>query len=279
MSIVSKSCRSTDCVHREQVERVRNHGQEKRAGDSRLLIENDRARLATNKSVSLPSIVGSLNYAAIMTRPDIGFSFAYVSRFQTNYDETHIKYAKQIFAYLNQTKNHKLRYSGKDAKIELIAYVDADFGTAEDRRSTSGYVIMMAGGAISWSSRKQRQPSLSSAEAEYIALSDLSQEIKWLRMLLAELGHEQKFPTMVYEDNQPCIVMASQRVTNQRTKHIDIKYHFTRHMVETNEIKLEYVKSCDNAADMFTKALARPNLHKHHEAIGLFNSSAGCVRV
>lgn len=77
-----------------------------------------------------------------------------------------------------------MRYDGKNAKVELKAFVDADYGTTVDRRSTTGYVIMMAGGAISWSSRKQRLVTLSSAEAEYVALSELSQEIYWIRMML-----------------------------------------------------------------------------------------------
>ena len=110
----------------------------------------------------------------------------------------------------------------------------------QDRRSTSGNVFLLGGGAITWSSRKQSSVALSTVEAEYMALSVATQEAVWLRQLQEELGVPEGCPTLIYEDNQGVISMAKNPVFHKRTKHIQICYHFVREAVEQGTITLEY---------------------------------------
>ena len=131
---------------------------------------------------------------------------------------------------MNTTNDLCLAYDGnKYPKIELEVYVDSDFGgTAQDRRSTTGYAIKMAGGVIDYVSKKQPNVTLSSAEAEYVAACSVTQSVMQFRSILNELGFSQEKPTLIHEDNQSCITISSDYVTNGRTRNIDIKYHYVR---------------------------------------------------
>jgi hypothetical protein len=136
---------------------------------------------------------------------------------------------------------------------------DSDWGSDVDkRRSTTGFVFKLAGGPISWASKVQPTVALSSTEAEYMAACSAAQEAIWIRLLLKEMGFEQKEPTILNEDNQGCIRLSANDNSHQRTKHIDIKHHFVRERVKSGEIKLEYVNTKENLADMQTKALPTP---------------------
>jgi hypothetical protein len=151
---------------------------------------------------------------------------------------------KRIFRYLNGTKNKKIKYS-KFGNSNLVGYSDADWGgDLSDRKSTSGYVFILAGAAISWSSKKQPIVALSSTEAEYIALCSAAQEAMFLKSLLVDLGFLNKNEAVtLYSDNQGAISIAKNNVTNNRTKHIDIKFHYIREKVLSNDIKLEYIST------------------------------------
>ena len=137
------------------------------------------------------------------------------------------------------------------------------------RRSTSGNVFLLGGGAITWSSRKQSSVALSTVEAEYMALSVATQEAVWLRHLQEELGVTETGATLIYEDNQGAISMAKNHVFHKRTKHVQIRYHFVREAVEQGTIILEYCRTDDMLADSFTKGLARDKFEKLRAGIGL----------
>jgi hypothetical protein len=186
-----------------------------------------------------------------------------------------MEYVKQIMKYLYGTRDHCLKYQGP-AEVELTAYVDASYASEpSDRRGTTGFVILMANAAVSWCAKKQDCNTLSSAEAEYVALCSATKEIVWLRQVLNELGFEQLKPTTVYCDNQAAIHMANDNILNERSKHIDIRYHYTRKAIEAKQITLKYVRSADNHADLFTKPLGQNLLHKHSQAIGLTTADQG----
>jgi len=148
---------------------------------------------------------------------------------------------------------------------KLTAYADADWGNSKDRKSTSGYLIEF-GGAVSWGSRRQKCVALSSTESEYVAAAHTVQQVKWIRALLKDLGFPQDQPTTVFEDNQACIKMIENETETQRTKHIDIKYHFLKHEQKNGVVKFVYMPTEDNLADLFTKPLPIPrfkNLCNH----------------
>ena len=186
-------------------------------------------RLQKEDGVSKPvnttlyqSIVGSLLYAAIATRPDIAQAVEVVSKFCANPTQSHLTAAKRILRYLKGTVYLGLSYK-KCADGNLIGYSDADWaGDMDDRHSTSGNLFLLAKGAVSWLSKKQATVALSTTEAEYVALSAATQEAIWLRRLLADVGKPHKEPIVVNEDNQGAIAMAKNPVGHARTKHIDI---------------------------------------------------------
>ena len=159
---------------------------------------------------------------------------------------------KRILRYLKGTSNLGLLYR-EDTPAEITGYSDADWASdVGDRKSTSGYVFLLGGTAISWRSGKQTCVALSTAEAEYVALSAAAQEAVWLQQLTSDLLKKSIRETTILEDNQSTICLAK---NHGRTKHIDIKYHFIRDLVEAGRIKLTYCASEDMVADMLTKGL------------------------
>ena len=160
--------------------------------------------------------------------------------------------------------------SKKDCRDKCIGYSDADWaGDISDRKSTSGYIFMLSGGAISWSSRKQKCVALSTAEAEYVALSSAVQECIWLRQLEAELGNATEGPSLILEDNQSAIAMAKNLQYHGHAKHIDIRHHFVREQVALGNIELQYCSTTDMTADMLTKGLNREQFCKLRKETGI----------
>lgn len=208
------------------------------------------------------SIVGSLLYAAIATRPDIAQAVGVVSKFCANPSQSHLTAAKRILRYLKETACLGLSYK-KCAYGSLTGYSDADWaGDMDDRHSTSENVFLLAGGAVSWLSKKQATVALSTAEAEYVALSAATQEAIWLPRLLADVGVPPKGPTVIHEDNQGAISMAKNAVGHARTKHIDIRYLFVREGVQNGAIALKYVATDEMIADILTKPLPKHRFEK-----------------
>jgi len=166
-------------------------------------------------------------------------------------------------------------YNGNDGNVVLEAYTDADWGSnLDDRRSVSGIMIMIGGAPVVFKSKYQRTVALSSAEAEYMALSLCTQEVLWTRAMLKDLGHEQAGATQVWEDNQGAIALASNVGYNARTKHVDIKPHFIRENVARGIITVDYIGTEDQLADMLTKALGTKLLKFLVESSGIHTKPA-----
>ena len=215
------------------------------------------------------TIVGSLLYLSTKTRPDIAYAVGSVARFCARPTQQHWVALKRILRYLKGTSNYGLSYKG-DVGGEITGYSDADWaGNITDRKSTSGYVFMQAGAAISWKSRKQSCVALSTAEAEYIALSAAVQEALWLQQLTSDLFNTHAKAMTIFEDNQSTIALAKSQHTHGRTKHVDIKYHFIRDEVEAGQIKISYCPTEDMIGDMFTKGLAIQKFQKFRELVGI----------
>ena len=176
------------------------------------------------------SAVGSLMYLVVSTRPNIAFSVNNLAQFNSNPQKEHWTALKRILRYLKGTTNIGILYkqdrSDKCVGDKCVGYSDANWaGDPSDRKSTSGYIFMFSDGPISWSSKKQKCIALSTAEAEYVALSEAALECLWLRPLEVELGCLPEGPTLMFEDNQSTIAMAKNPQFHGRAKHIDIRYH------------------------------------------------------
>ena len=215
------------------------------------------------------SLVGSLLYLSMRTRPDITYAVSVTARFCSNPTTQHMTAVKRILRYLRGTTHHGLLYKRSRSK-ELIGYSDADWGgDRNDCKSTSGYLFQLGGTAITWQSKKQTCVALSTAEAEYIALAGAAQEAVWLKHLYQEIADTPEKPVLINEDNQAAIAISRNPQYHGRVKHIDIKYHFIREQVHNGNIELEYCRTSEMIADMLTKGLGRVQLQKLRELAGV----------
>ena len=221
--------------------------------------------------VNYQCAVGHLLYLSTKTRPDIAYAVSDVARFSADPTEEHWAAVKRIMRYLNGTRDMGLLYDGTGSKTtSCVGYSDADWaGDLDDRKSTSGYVFQISNAAVSWRSKKQPCVALSTAEAEYMALASATQEAVWLRQLLSDLKNKPTGPTLILEDNQAAICMAKNAQYHGRAKHIDIKYHFIREHVANAAVKLQYCRTEEMIADIFTKGLGAVQFVKLRKMLGV----------
>ncbi|CAB4042840.1 Hypothetical predicted protein [Paramuricea clavata] len=192
-----------------------------------------------------------------------------VAKFSANPTNEHWTAVKRIFRYLKGTVNYGLLYS-ENANPDCVGFSDADWaGDLNDRKSTSGYTFQINGAAVSWRSKKQTCVALSTAEAEYVALSAAAQEALWMRQLLTDLNVNIDEPMTIYEDNQSAIAMSKNPQFHGRSKHIDIKYHFVRDQVEKKTLTVLYCPTGSMLADLFTKGIPKEQFKKLRELTGV----------
>lgn len=215
------------------------------------------------------SLIGTLMYLALTTRPDILHSVCKLSQRNKDPHIEHETAAKHIIRYLSKTKDLKMHYFRTGKPIQ--GFVDADWGGDPiERKSYTGYVFFYGGSAFSWESKKQATVALSSTEAEYIAFCAASKEAVYLNKLCLELGViNSKIPIVINGDNLSAQQLIKNPVYHARSKHIDIKYHYVREVYKNNEINLNYVPTNDMIADVLTKNLARIKHCKFTNLMGL----------
>ncbi|XP_062714193.1 uncharacterized protein LOC134290970 [Aedes albopictus] len=222
---------------------------------------------------SYRSLVGALLYLAVVTRPDIAASAAILGRRFSAPTEVDWMAAKRVLRFLKKTKGCYMQLGGI-ADQSLVGFSDANWaGDAESRRSTSGMVFQFGGGTNSWASRRQSSVTLSSMEAENIALSEACQEALWLRQLLRDFGEPQDQPTVVMEDNQSCLAFVRSDRTNRRSKHIDTLERFVQALCVEKKIVLQYCSTDRTAADIMTKPLGPLKHREFCELLGLKEDS------
>ena len=182
--------------------------------------------IAEMKDYPYQSLIGTLMYAMLGTRPDIAFAVGALSKYSSNPGKGHWNEAVHVLRYLGGTKDLALVFDGSngaDLSSFILGYSDSDWaGDMDTRRSTGGYVFFACGAAISWSSKLQQSPALSSTEAEYMACTCAVQEAIWLRQFLDQLGYHQKNPTQLLGDNQGAIALAKNPGNHPCTKHIQL---------------------------------------------------------
>lgn len=227
------------------------------------------------ESVLMPSnekyrkLIGSLLYLSTNTRPDISTAVSILSRKVNKPTYNDWTELKRLTKYLNGTKHLKLKLSCNNNK-GLYGFADADWAQCQiDRKSNSGYLFKYNGSCISWSCRKQESVSLSSTEAEYISLSEATQEAIWLRRLMNDFEIKIHKAVIIYEDNQSCLKLTQNDKFSRKTKHIETKFNFVRDLVNKNIIKLLYCPTEQMEADMLTKPLQAIKIKYFCELIGL----------
>ena len=207
--------------------------------------------------------VGCLTYVSTATRPDIAAALGILSQYMADPSYDHWLGIKRLLRYIKGTLIYGLNFVAHENDDDLYGFADANWaGDVDTRRSISGYVFMVANGVISWSSKKQSTVAKSTTEAEYVALSQATQEAIWLRRLLSDLGCKADGPTLINEDNQGAIEIARNPKFHNRTKHIDTNYHFIREKIVSKEIKVEYCSTHDMIADIMTKGLPKDRFEK-----------------
>lgn len=214
------------------------------------------------------SLVGALLYVSVNSRPDVAASMSILGQKVSSPTQADWSAAKRVLKYLYTTRDRKLTFGGNSRR--LLGFADADWaGDSATRKSMSVYVFMYGNGAISWRSHKQTCVSLSSMEAEYIALSDACQEAVWLRQLLQDFGEKQEDATIINEDNQGCISFVHAGRTSKRSKHIETRQFYVKDVCDRGDVKIQYCPSEQNTADLFTKPLGTSKLMQHSKSIGL----------
>ena len=215
-------------------------------------------------------LVGKLNYLTV-TRPDISFPVSVVSQFMTSPCDSHWEAVVRILRYIKSAPGKGLLFEDQGHE-HIIGYTDADWaGSPSDRRSTSGYCVLVGGNLVSWKSKKQNVVARSSAESEYRAMATATCELVWIKQLLGELKFGKVDQMELVCDNQAALHIASNPVFHERTKHIEIDCHFVREKILSGDIVTKFVKSNDQLADIFTKSLTCPRINYICNKLGTYD--------
>jgi hypothetical protein len=223
--------------------------------------EEEKAALSSMRA-QYKRACGSLLYLSTWTRPDIAEAVRCVCTFVSNPGLPHWRAVKKIFSYLKGHQTLSLVFSSSSSSNTLtpaVAFTDSDYANdKETRHSVSGGVVFLSSAPVIWVCRSQGSVTLSSTEAETVALTELLREVVWLRNLLREMGYEQKEPTVVYIDNQAAKSIANNEQSSRRLKHFDVDYRWNREQIARGLATLRHVPSKQNLADFLTKPLAGP---------------------
>jgi hypothetical protein len=240
------------------------------------------ARLKMSKTSTAPpvdatqyrSIVGSLRYL-VHTRPDIAYAVGYVSRFMERPTEEHWGAVKHILRYVAGTLDYGCHYGrGAGARADLTGYSDSDMGGDVDtRKSTTGVLFFLGDRPVSWQSQKQKVVALSSCEAEYIAATTGACQAVWLARLLGDLTGEEPRAATLLVDNKSAISLIKNPVFHDRTKHIDLRFHYIRECVEKKKVHVEFTSTATQLTDILTKPLGRVKFQEMRSKIGVIQIS------
>jgi hypothetical protein len=180
---------------------------------------------------------------------------------------------KACVEILARTFGYGLRYASS-VDMRLQGYADFDWaGSAVDRKSTFGCCFSLGSAMVSWCSRKQTSVALSTAEAEYIVVCMAVCEALWLRKLLAGLFGQMLDPTVIHCDNQSCVKLSENLVSHDRSKHVEIKYHYIRDMVPRKEVSVHNLPIDEQIADVLTKPLSKSKFEYFRDKLGVVENA------
>lgn len=220
-------------------------------------------------------VIGMLMYLVMCTRPDLAFALGELSRYVGKPSNKHVGALKRVTRYLVGTVNSGIIHKKKShtpGTLTLESYCDSDWANdPETRKSTTGFVFTLAGGAVSWMSRRQTIVALSTAEAEYVAACEATMEAKAASNILQVILLKRTLKLRIGIDNQAAHILATNPTYCRRTRHIELRWHFVREQVEKCVVELHKVRGDENPADAFTKPLDKSRLKSLLELVGVEN--------
>ncbi|KAL0455815.1 UNVERIFIED_CONTAM: Retrovirus-related Pol polyprotein from transposon TNT 1-94 [Sesamum latifolium] len=223
------------------------------------------------RDIPYASAIGSLMYAQVCTRPDIAFAVGMLRRYQSNPDLDHWRAAKKVMRYLQGTKDYMLMYR-RTENLKVVGYSDSDFaGCVDSRKSTFGYIFMIASGAVSWRSAKQTLIAASTMEAEFVSCFEATSHGVWLKSLISGLRiiYSISRPLRIYSDNSAAVFMAKNNKSGSQSKHINIKYLAIRERVKEGKVVIEHISTELMLADPLTKGMPLKNFKDHVARMGI----------
>jgi hypothetical protein len=218
------------------------------------------------------SVLGTLSHVANFTHPEIAFAISFASQFMQNPSEAHLAMVLGILMYAYGARDKVICFQRQlyppDVSPIMIA-CDADLSNSSSRRSRTGFCAYLYGMLVAWHSRLQPSVSLSTAEAEYMAIAAASRFAVWYRMLVGDLGIQRCYrdPVHVFSDNKSAICIANNPITHKHSRHIDRRLHWLREQCLGGTIKVVFIATNDNVSDVMTKALKRDAFRKHRTSL------------
>jgi hypothetical protein len=199
------------------------------------------------KKYPYKSLLGTLMHIMISTRPDVSFAVITLSQYASNPALKHWEALCKVARYLNKTKHLGIAYHKSTDAVpsvpELVGYTDADWAgfDHDSRRSYTGYIFKLAGGPICWKTKKQSAIAMSSTEAEYYSMGAATTQAVSSRSDMDEMHFPQPNATQIHQDNQSAIALSRNPVFHARTKHIELRHHFIRHLVAQGIVMFTYI--------------------------------------
>ncbi|KAJ1580997.1 hypothetical protein NDA15_002190 [Ustilago hordei] len=215
-------------------------------------------------------IVGKLLWVANSTWPDLSLTMGVLARYMHEPSQEHYQAAQRVLRYLESTRQVGLVYRASESQEPLVAHSNANWASDAtiQRRSTSGSVALVYGNPVAWKSVTQKCVSLSAVEAEFIAATEATREVLFLKQLLRSIGIATGTPT-VYSDNTGCIQVSKDPAQHWKLKHIDTKYHFVCNNVQEGRVQIKYVDTTRNLADILTKPIGRQAMQQARSGLHL----------
>ncbi|KAG5868684.1 hypothetical protein JTB14_036594 [Gonioctena quinquepunctata] len=232
------------------------------------LVKPNEIDVLSDDKYQFRRLIGGLMYLSVCTRPDIAFACSQLSQFNSCYDQSHWTAAKRVLRYLAGTKDYGLIFEKADnQKIE--AFTDADWANDSlDRKMYTGFVVKMGDSTINWEARKQRSIALSSTEAECLAIGDVAKEVCFVRHLMNEINGMQD-QIVIYNDNQSAHRIIENTHHHRRTKHIDVRHHYIRDLVQNKVVVIKYREKNDMVADILTKPLSKEKHQRYRKMMNI----------
>jgi len=222
------------------------------------------------KDFPFQQVVGSLQYATLVSRPDFQFAVNKLGQSNAKWNQAAVSAAKHLLRYVAGTLDLSLCYGLDKSALSLIGYADADYaGCKVTRRSTTGYAFFVGGDLFSWKSKRQPTVAQSTCEAEYMSCGNAAKEAVWLERLLTDLDRKPSGPVPLFNDNTGCVSNCSHVGNHDSMKHVDVLHHAIRELTERKKISVTRVGTKDMKADVFTKPLPRLVHEQQVDMLGL----------
>ncbi|CAI7878948.1 unnamed protein product [Closterium sp. NIES-53] len=218
-----------------------------------------------------PELVGCLMYLMTCTRPDLAYPLSILARYVTpgRHRKEHMDAAKRVLRYVCSTSGMGLVLGGRERPV-LTGHSDASWADDQaTQRSSQGYTFSLGSGSVSWRSTRSSSVLSSSCEAEIYATAMAAQELRWLTYLLSDLGERPRSPPVLYVDNKATIALCQEHRLEHRTKHIALRYFLARELQQRGQLRLRFVATEANTADVFTKALPPRDHQRFCTLLGL----------